>query len=114
MARCWIGAHDGDKILAGVANKKIRIERWERGVIQDVVSPRSAEFPAGRDGGTEVVVLGAGEERVLSSVGLCPDEGLRGHVGDRVKRNWIEGIGDGDETEVEVESVDNMMKFPAM
>ncbi|KUJ24024.1 uncharacterized protein LY89DRAFT_553223, partial [Mollisia scopiformis] len=60
MARVWISAHDGDKVLSGVANKKLKITKFERGYIAEVVSPRTPSFPD-KEQGTEVVVLGVGE-----------------------------------------------------
>lgn len=105
MARVWISAHDGDKVLKGVANKKIKITRFERGDIAEVVSPRTPSFPE-KEQGTEVVVLGAGEEKVVSSVELWP-EGRRG---------WARSWNEGDETEVEGESLgeEGLMSFHAL
>ncbi|KAF8856998.1 hypothetical protein BDZ45DRAFT_705455 [Acephala macrosclerotiorum] len=64
MARVWISAHDGDKVVKGVANRRIKITKFGRKEIEDVVSPRTPGFPE-RGEGTEVVVLGAGEERTI-------------------------------------------------
>jgi hypothetical protein len=61
LARCWISAHDADKDTKGFASKKVVLEKYEKEVIEEVVSPRSDKFPERRMG-TEVVVLGAGEE----------------------------------------------------
>lgn len=91
MARVWISAHDGDKVVKGVANKKLRITKFQQKDIAEVVSPRTPSFPD-KEVGTEVLILGAGEERVVSSVGLWPE-------GER-ERSWG-GSGEGDETEVE-------------
>lgn len=63
LARAWISAHDGDKDTRGFASKKIETTRWEKEAIEEVVSPRKAEFEKmGRNEGTEVVVLASGEE----------------------------------------------------
>ncbi|KAE8447630.1 hypothetical protein EG329_010601 [Mollisiaceae sp. DMI_Dod_QoI] len=117
QAKLWISAHDGDKEVKGVANKKLRIRRWERGEIAERVSPRVGTF-GGRDGdgngdgtgGTEVLVLGAGEERVVGLGGLWAERmggsgsGIGRGVGALSPGSWDMGIGDGDETEVEMES----------
>jgi len=60
-ARTWISAHDGDKDTKGWATVKINTQRYDRQEVEDVVSPRSAQFPDQRTC-TEVAVLGIGEE----------------------------------------------------
>lgn len=61
LARCWISAHDGDKTTRGIASSRIMTTTFGREEIEEVVSPRSEKFPEQRVG-TEVVVLGIGEE----------------------------------------------------
>lgn len=61
LARCWISAHDADKDTKGFASKKLAMEKHPKKEIEDLVSPRSEKFPERRTG-TEVVILGVGEE----------------------------------------------------
>ncbi len=61
LARYWISAHDGDKYTKGFASRKLVTEHYEKEEIADAVSPRSEKFPERRIG-TEVVVLGVGED----------------------------------------------------
>jgi hypothetical protein len=61
LARCWISAHDAVKETRGFASRKLVVERFGREEVEEVVSPRSEKFPERRMG-TEVVVLGVGEE----------------------------------------------------
>jgi hypothetical protein len=100
MARVWISAHDGDKVVKGVANKKLRITKFQQKDIAEVVSPRTPSFPD-KEVGTEVLVLGPGEERVVSSVGLWPES--------ERERSWS---GEGEETEVE--SMEGNLRKPIM
>lgn len=108
MARVWISAHDGDKVVKGVANRRIKITKFGRKEIEDVVSPRTPGFPE-RGEGTEVIVLGAGEERTICGGLSWPSS--RTDIGvPRSKSCWDMrggGAGEdgGDETDVEVESV---------
>jgi len=61
LARCWISAHDGDKDTRGMGTLQIKTRHFAKKEVEDVVSPRSARFPERRTG-TEVAVLGVGEE----------------------------------------------------
>ena len=61
LARCWISAHDADKTSKGFATKKLLFEKYRKEEVEAVVSPRSEKFPD-RKIGTEVIVLGVGEE----------------------------------------------------
>ncbi|TAQ90489.1 hypothetical protein B7494_g1151 [Chlorociboria aeruginascens] len=60
-AKSWISAHDGDKETKGIGTLKLVSEKYEREVVEEIVSPRSEKFPNKRTG-TEVVVLGVGGE----------------------------------------------------
>ncbi|KAG0650782.1 hypothetical protein D0Z07_2742 [Hyphodiscus hymeniophilus] len=64
-AKAWISAHDSDKDSSGLANLKIKIEKFAREEVEAVVSPRSEKFPDRRIG-TEAVILESGEEITLS------------------------------------------------
>ena len=66
-AKAWISAHDGDKDTSGLANAKIKIEKFPREEVESVISPRSEKFPDRREG-TEAVILQSGEEITLSNV----------------------------------------------
>lgn len=66
LARCWVSAHDGDKDTRGIGSSKISTTKFGKEEVEDVVSPRSAKFPERRTG-TEVVMLGVGEEVKLGS-----------------------------------------------
>ncbi|CZR50505.1 uncharacterized protein PAC_00378 [Phialocephala subalpina] len=114
MARCWISAHDGDKVTKGVANRRIKITKWGRQEIEDVVSPRTPGFPE-REGGCEVVMLGAGEERTIGGGMNWPS--TRRDIGiPKSKSCWDMRGGEDDETDVEVESVraESLNKFHAI
>ncbi|KAG4438534.1 hypothetical protein IFR05_006008 [Cadophora sp. M221] len=65
-AKVWISAHDGEKELKGMANKKIVVQKFEREEVESVISPRSPKAPTKRSG-TQAVVLDVGEEIHLSS-----------------------------------------------
>jgi hypothetical protein len=68
LARCWISAHDADKITTGFASKNLVLEKYKREEVEAVVSPRSEKFPD-RKIGTEVIVLEVGEAtRVVPGV----------------------------------------------
>ncbi|RFU36156.1 hypothetical protein B7463_g225, partial [Scytalidium lignicola] len=67
-AKCWVGAHDGDKEIKGVASRKLKVTKWGVDEVQEIVSPRSEKFDD-RDRvtlATEVVALGVGEELMLT------------------------------------------------
>jgi hypothetical protein len=64
LARYWISAHDGVKETRGFASKNLVTEHYEKEEIAEVVSPRSEKFPDRRTG-TEVVVLGVGEDLTI-------------------------------------------------
>lgn len=64
LARYWISAHDGAKETRGFASKNLVTEHYEKEEIAEVVSPRSEKFPDRRIG-TEVVVLGVGEDLTI-------------------------------------------------
>ena len=64
-AKVWISAHDGDKDSSGLANAKIKVEKFPKEEVESVISPRSAKFPNRRIG-TEAVILESGEEITLS------------------------------------------------
>ncbi|KAH8815041.1 hypothetical protein F5884DRAFT_161088 [Xylogone sp. PMI_703] len=64
-AKCWVGAHDGDKEIKGVASKKLKVTKWGVDQVQEIVSPRSERFED-RALATEVVALGVGEEITLA------------------------------------------------
>lgn len=66
-ARCWVGAHDGDKDIKGLASKKLKVRKWAVNEVQEAVSPRSTR-PEDRDKGlsTQVVALDIGEEMTLT------------------------------------------------
>lgn len=94
-ARVWISAHDGDKEVKGLANGLLKTRKWSReevaaelgfeagleeldGRQQEKTSGGGGEKMKGggkkevRDGkGTEVIVLGIGDEVVLDSDGVC-------------------------------------------
>jgi hypothetical protein len=101
-ARVWISAHDGDKEVKGLANGLLKTRKWSREEVArelgfevglDELDRRIEE--TGRGGGagkaevgsarwesdakgTEVMVLGIGEEVVLGSEGVChPERGER-------------------------------------
>jgi hypothetical protein len=85
-ARVWVSAHDGEKETKGIANGKLEVRKYEREEVESVVSPRSERFPGSVNGsvrggekigrnvrgvsgkGTEVVVLGSGEEIKLAGM----------------------------------------------
>lgn len=64
LARYWISAHDGDKETRGFASRKLVTQHYEKEEIAEAVSPRSEKFPDRRIG-TEVVVLGVGEDLAI-------------------------------------------------
>lgn len=77
-ARVWVSAHDGEKEVKGIANGKLEVRKYDREEVESIVSPRSDRFPMSSLGkgdvraisgkGTEVVVLGSGEEIRLSAI----------------------------------------------
>lgn len=77
-ARVWVSAHDGEKEIKGIANGKLEVRKYDREEVESIVSPRSDRFPISSPGkgdvraisgkGTEVVVLGSGEEIRLSAM----------------------------------------------
>jgi hypothetical protein len=85
-AKVWISAHDGDKDTTGFANNKIKIQKFPREEVENVVSPRSDKFP-GRKMGTEAVVLKAGEEITLNRImQFGPCESDDGHLSESLAK----------------------------
>ncbi|CZS94550.1 uncharacterized protein RAG0_04499 [Rhynchosporium agropyri] len=73
-AKVWISSHDGEKVIKGVVNKKIVVQKFDREEVESVVSPRCTETPSKRSG-TRAVVLNIGEEvRLSSSMNIGPGE----------------------------------------
>lgn len=70
LAGTWISAHDGDKETKGFASTKIMTRRFDKQEVEDAVSPKTPGFPQGR--GTEVIILGVGEDIRLGHRHLCP------------------------------------------
>ncbi|KAM0330005.1 hypothetical protein ACHAQA_004174 [Verticillium albo-atrum] len=72
-ARAWISTHDGEKDIRGFVRRLVRTKRWQREQVEGVVGGVSK-------GKTEVVVLGVGEELILTSEGVWeagePDDEL--------------------------------------
>jgi hypothetical protein len=64
LARCWISAHDGERVMSGFATSKMQTRMWHKDEVEEVVSPSSDRFPD-RKIGTKVIVLGVGEERTV-------------------------------------------------
>lgn len=63
LTRVWISAHDGDKDTSGFATLQTTITKFEREKVEEIVSPKSAQFPSRM--ATEVAVLKAGEEMFI-------------------------------------------------
>jgi len=73
-AKVWISAHDGEKELKGLANKKIVVQKFEREEVESVIRPRCPRLSSKRSG-TQAVVLAIGEEiRLSNTVKLGPGE----------------------------------------
>ncbi|PVH88361.1 hypothetical protein DL98DRAFT_509076 [Cadophora sp. DSE1049] len=71
-AKVWISAHDGEKELKGLANKKIVVQKFEREDVESVIRPRCPRVSSKRSG-TQAVVLAIGEEiRLSNSTKLGP------------------------------------------
>ncbi|TVY38094.1 hypothetical protein LSUB1_G003821 [Lachnellula subtilissima] len=66
-AKAWISAHDGDKETTGLGTTRLTVEKYDRGEVESVISPRCEKFPHRRTG-TEAVVLKAGEDITLSNI----------------------------------------------
>lgn len=75
-ARAWVSTHDGDKDVKGVVTKMLKTKKYTR---KQIASSSSDRRPGGRseqgrvaDGskGTEVLVLGVGEEVAMTSEGV--------------------------------------------
>ncbi|KAL2064969.1 hypothetical protein VTL71DRAFT_4109 [Oculimacula yallundae] len=65
-AKVWISSHDGEKLIKGVVNKNIVVQKFNREEVESVMSPRCSKTPSKRSG-TRAVVLDIGEEIRLSS-----------------------------------------------
>jgi hypothetical protein len=69
QAETWISAHDDDdKETTGIATKKLVIQKWNKEEVTNLAGPRGSKGRIGgygESGGTNVVVLGVGEEIVL-------------------------------------------------
>ncbi|KAK0119009.1 hypothetical protein ONS96_012080 [Cadophora gregata f. sp. sojae] len=73
-AKVWISAHDGEKELKGLANKKIVVQKFEREEVESVIRPRCPRVSSKRSG-TQAVVLAVGEDiRLSNHVSLGPGE----------------------------------------
>lgn len=81
-ARVWISAHDADKEVGGISIKKLGIKKYEREVVEAVVSPRREGFV--QEEGTKAVILGVGEELVLSSVDLGDSKKVKRRENDSI------------------------------
>lgn len=64
-ARVWVGAHDGEKEVGGLMTRVLRVRRYKRGEVQ-----RGLRASGGGCSGTEVLVLGAGEEVCVNREGV--------------------------------------------
>lgn len=63
IPQVWISAHDGDKNTTGFATLQTTITKFDREKVEEIVSPKSAQFSSKTT--TEVAVLKAGEEMFL-------------------------------------------------
>ncbi|KAI9745323.1 MAG: hypothetical protein M1818_001603 [Claussenomyces sp. TS43310] len=72
LAGTWISAHDGIKETKGFASTRIMTRRFDRQEVENMVSPQSPESPRGR--GTEVVVLGVGQDIRLGQSMVSSDQ----------------------------------------
>ncbi|PKS10598.1 hypothetical protein jhhlp_002352 [Lomentospora prolificans] len=69
-ARAWVSAHDGDKDISGLMTKRLRARRYAREEVLEVLAPREKRAVGEGYSETEVLMLGTGEEIVLSHEGL--------------------------------------------
>lgn len=67
-ATVWISAHDGDKEIKGIANGGLQITKYGISEVESIMSPRSDKFPANKELGTKMVVLGVGEEYMVDGM----------------------------------------------
>ncbi|KAI1397635.1 hypothetical protein F4819DRAFT_73827 [Hypoxylon fuscum] len=84
-ARVWIGAHDGEKNVRGLATGMLKTRRWRREEVEEALGPRSevlkpdvgklaharkSSSGSGGGVGTEVLRLGSGGEAIVNGNGL--------------------------------------------
>ena len=79
-ARAWVSCHDGDKDIRGLVSRMLKTKKHGREEVAEMVSPRAGAFVGDKakndkglkagSAGTEVMVLGIGEEVALTSEGV--------------------------------------------
>ena len=61
LAKCWIGAHDGDKDKSGVSTAKLAIKKYQVEEVRGMLAPGRGKVRL------DVRVLGVGEEMTLGA-----------------------------------------------